>query len=407
MHGDRVQSGTRIPERAKESGQEPTPLPHSADGRSSADGTPRRPMETARPTAGRGYVPALDGMRGLAVSAVMLTHATFGGNRLQGGSIGVDIFFVLSGFLITSILVREYDRGGQINLRRFYARRVLRLGPALAAMLLILSVGGWLLFDAARARSNVTDALITLFYAANWSRAFNLHPPLLLGHAWSLSVEEQFYLIWPIMLIGLLRLVRSRLRIVYLICAGAGLSVLLRVWMAWNGASIERLYNGLDTRADSLLVGCALGMLLASDLIPEDAKRTIASRLRLLAPVSTCVFVGVLLLSSWRSPDLYYWLFVVVEVLVALIILQIFVAERSWAQWFFSRKPLVWIGTISYGLYLWHYPIYALLREDGRGPRAFAGGTVLTFLVAAVSYYAMERPILRLKQRFAAPPAGQ
>jgi peptidoglycan/LPS O-acetylase OafA/YrhL len=348
-----------------------------------------------------GNVPALDGMRGLAVLAVMLTHAIYGAPRLQGGSIGVDIFFVLSGFLITYLLVREYDHNSQqISFGKFYARRALRLGPALLALLLAVTIWGWVFFERESAQSNLNDALITLFYAANWARAFEIHPPQLLGHAWSLSIEEQFYLLWPVILLLLLRGIRSRMRIVYLIGAGAIASWMLRVWMAIDGASINRLYNGLDTRADTLLVGCGLGVLLASNLIRDDARPAIAARLKPLAPVSAAVFATIVLYANWQSPHMYYWLFAVVEVLVALLILQIFVADSSATKTFFSLRPLVWVGTISYGLYLWHYPIYVLLKGYGMTHKGIVFGTVLTFSIAAVSYYAMEKPILRFKDRF-------
>jgi peptidoglycan/LPS O-acetylase OafA/YrhL len=354
-----------------------------------------------------GYIPALDGMRGLAVMAVMLTHAIYGLDRLQGGSIGVDVFFVLSGFLITYLLVREYDRNGQrLNFGKFYIRRALRLGPALLLLLLALSIVGWILFDAATARSNVIASLFTLFYAANWARAFQIHDMSWLGHAWSLSIEEQFYLLWPVLLLVMLRGVRSRKRIVYVICAGALLSWMIRLWMALNGVSINRLYNGLDTRADSLLVGCALGVVLASNLIREEAKPGIASNLRRLSPVSAVIFAFIVYFATWKSPYTYYVLFVVVEVLVALTILQVFVADVSVAKSFLSFRPLVWVGTLSYGLYLWHFPIYSLAHYYGMTHRGIMVGTAATFAIAATSYYAMERPILRLKDRFVVARAG-
>ncbi|MGQ0834961.1 MAG: acyltransferase family protein [Gammaproteobacteria bacterium] len=348
-----------------------------------------------------GHVPALDGMRGVAVAAVMITHAVYGRSYLQGGSIGVDVFFVLSGFLITYLLVREYDRKGQrLSFRKFYARRALRLGPALILLLLTFSLGSCVFLDAESAQSNLIDALITLFYAANWARAFDIHPPHLLGHAWSLSAEEQFYVLWPIILLAMLRTIRSRAHIVYLVCAGAALSWLLRVWLMLDGATVGRVYNGLDTRADSLLIGCAVGILLASDLIGSDTRQAVAKKLRIVAPLSAIVFASVLFFGNWRSAHLYYWLLAVVEIMVAAIILQIFVAERSALKWFLSLRPLVWVGTISYGLYLWHYPIYSLLHGHGLTHKGIIAGTIATFVIASVSYYGLEKPLLRLKDRF-------
>ena len=352
-------------------------------------------------------MPALDGIRGLAVAGVMLSHAAAGAPHLQGGAVGVDAFFVLSGFLITSILVREYDdNAGRISMRRFYARRVLRLGPALIALLLTILAGSWLFLDRAGARDNTIDVLITLFYATNWARAFQLHAPNLLGHTWSLSIEEQFYILWPMVLLLLLRRVRSRLHVVYLLGAAALGSWGLRAWMAWHGATVWRLYDGLDTRADSLLVGCALGVFLASGLLQEEDRPALAKWLKRLAPVSVAVFAWITWSVTWKSPSLYYWLMAVVEVLVVLMILQIYTSERSPTATLLSLRPLVWTGSISYGLYLWHFPIYAVLRATGRGPRGMVAGTILTFAIAALSYYALERPILRLKQRLRGSSTG-
>ncbi len=387
-------SGTSI--RAAPPGPEPqTPISRPAS------------IPDAPPVAGR-HVPALDGIRGLAVAGVMLAHAAAGAPYLQGGAVGVDAFFVLSGFLITSILVREYDdSAGRISMRRFYARRVLRLGPALIALLLTILAGSWLLLDPAGARDNTIDVLITLFYATNWARAFQLHPPNLLGHTWSLSIEEQFYILWPMVLLLLLRGVRSRLHVVYLLGAAALGSWGLRAWMAWHGATVWRMYDGLDTRADSLLVGCTLGVFLASGLLREEDRPGLAVWLRRLAPVSAAVFVWITWSVSWKSPSLYYWLMAVVELLVALTILQIYASERSPTASLLSLRPLVWTGSISYGLYLWHFPIYAVLRATGRGPRAMVAGTILTFVIAAASYYALERPILRFKQRLGGGGIGK
>ena len=247
---------------------------------------------------------------------VMLTHARYRAPYLQGGSIGVDIFFVLSGFLITYLLVREHDRHGhRISLWKFYARRALRLGPALVLLLIVLALGGCLFFDPETARSNLIDVAITVVYAVNWARAFDI-PPKLLGHAWSLSIEEQFYLLWPLILIVMLRAISSRQRIATVILLGAVVSYLWRVALALQGASVQRLFNGLDTRADSLLVGCALGLVLGSNLIREEIRPVIAAKLKLVAPLTSTAIAVTVLFSNWKAAHVYYWLLGVIEVLV-------------------------------------------------------------------------------------------
>ena len=167
-----------------------------------------------------GYVPALDGIRGIAIICVMIMHSGF--KLFKGGFIGVDIFFVLSGFLITYLLVREYDRHDeQVNLKAFYARRALRLGPALILMLIGNSLWGIFFFTPAESMSNLEDALIALFYMANWARAFEIHAPRFLGHTWSLSIEEQFYILWPMIFLLLMRCIRSRALVAAVVLAGA------------------------------------------------------------------------------------------------------------------------------------------------------------------------------------------
>jgi peptidoglycan/LPS O-acetylase OafA/YrhL len=202
-----------------------------------------------------GYIPELDGMRGLAILAVMMFHTK---RFLLGGFIGVDIFFVLSGFLITTILVKEYDTTGHINFKHFYLRRILRLAPALILMLAVFSAFSILFLHAAELKRNLMQVLIVVCYATNWARALDFYPMGHISHTWSLSMEDQFYILWPIMLLCLLRFVKSRRSVVSIICFLALLSWALRVFLARNGASTPRLQVGLDTRADALLVGCAL-----------------------------------------------------------------------------------------------------------------------------------------------------
>ena len=345
-----------------------------------------------------GHVPALDGLRGVAIISVILIHSHI--PWFQGGFIGVDIFFVLSGFLITYLLVLEYDRnGGRISLSRFYARRVLRLAPALIVMLAVLWAASVLFMEPGPAWGTRRDIVITLLYAANWARAFDVHLTYL-GHAWSLSVEEQFYIIWPLTLLYLLRRRWSRWRSAQVILAAAGVAAMLRIVMALSGAGINRLFNGLDTRADSLLVGCALGVVLGSDLLDERMKRRLSHVLRYVPYAALGAFLVFGYTARWKDIHTYYWVLVVVELLTALMILRVFLGEKSWAERILANRALVQVGAISYGIYLWHFPIFATMRFHGMPwPVVLMAGTLATVVIASASWFGVERPALRMKRR--------
>jgi peptidoglycan/LPS O-acetylase OafA/YrhL len=207
-------------------------------------------------------LPSLDGLRGLAILAVMLNNARY----LPGGFLGVDIFFVLSGFLITALLLQEWQRTGTIRLGAFYARRALRLLPALFALLALVLVAPGLFYLAAPPWK---DAAIAALYATNWVNAFSLRNMAILDHTWSLTVEEQFYVLWPPLVPVLLALRVRRRWILSMVLLGISVSTSLRL-LLWDGpASIKRLYYGLGTRLDALLVGCLVALLVSSDLIPR------------------------------------------------------------------------------------------------------------------------------------------
>jgi peptidoglycan/LPS O-acetylase OafA/YrhL len=347
-----------------------------------------------------GYVPALDGMRGFAVFAVMLFHANM--PFMKGGFIGVDVFFVLSGFLITSLLIREFNRQQRIDLRNFYLRRVLRLGPALVLFLVSFASISALVLDADKGRSNLVDTLIALFYFSNWAWAFQIHPPNFLAHTWSLSIEEQFYILWPILLIALLRFIRSHKNIIKVIILLAVSTCLIRVFLAVTGSSIDRLYNGLDTRADALLVGCMLGVLLSSNIINEYYRSRLEKLLKFFAPLSAMGLILLGVFMRWQDIYFYCWWLSVVEVLSGIVILDTFVSQESVVKDILSLKLFIWIGSISYGLYLWHFPIYKAMRLLGFHRLGILTiGTGFTLLVASLSYYFLERPVVKLKIRLA------
>ena len=361
---------------------------------------PERSIPAAPVPFRLGYAPELDGLRGVAIAAVMVYHAYE--PWLRGGLIGVDIFFALSGYLITALLIQEFDATGQIRLKAFYLRRVLRLFPALLLLLLIFCLASVLILGISGARTQLTDALIALFYSTNWARALRLHPPYFLGHTWSLSIEEQFYLLWPPLLLLLLRHSRSRWTSVRVPLAIALCAWALRSYLGLTGATIMRLSNGLDTRADSLMVGCVLGIIVASNLIPPSLQKSIARFCYFASPCSLLLLLAISVVSGWRDPLMYYaWLFLI-PILTGIIILDCRLNPASLVKRFLSLKGLVWVGTISYGLYLWHYPIYTAMWRSGYGwIEVTTLGTVITFFVTTASYRFLEQPFLRWKKKLA------
>lgn len=346
------------------------------------------------------YSPELDGLRGAAILSVMAFHA--GAPFLKGGFIGVDIFFVLSGFLITSLLASEYDRYGSVSLKNFYMKRVLRLAPALILLLLAFCLASFMFLSNQKAISNYVDSIISLFYLSNWARAFSLHPPDFLGHTWSLSIEEQFYIVWPILLLTLLRFSSSRKVVVFFTVSLALLAWAFRVYLHMKGATPERLYNGLDTRADALMVGCALGVAYASGFFNKQALKIMPSRiLAFIATVSALILLAFSVGANWRAPYMYQFAFFAIEILTAFIVIDIMANNRSILRRIVATRVLVWVGSISYGLYLWHYPIYrAMFSLELNGLTVITVGSLLTFVVAVLSYYLMEKPILKLKKTF-------
>lgn len=351
------------------------------------------------------YAPALDGLRGVAIIAVMLFHAEI--IFFSGGFVGVDVFFVLSGFLITSLLIQEYDRAGFINLKHFYMRRLLRLGPALIFLLICFVVISYLFVDKEKAAKNYVDALVSLLYFSNWARAFNFYPPDFLGHTWSLSIEEQFYILWPVVLLTLLRTIKNRWYIFFFSTMVALASWVLRVYFTMADVSVERLYNGLDTRADALMIGCALGVLVSSRLLNKQNETCLAKWLSYISAFSMLCFLSALHLGEWQDRSMYYIGFVVIEFIAAIFILDVMINRTSLIGKILAMRGVVWVGSISYGLYLWHYPIYRTMFELGFNRwTVVLAGTLMTFTVAACSYYFLERPMLKFRRFFTCPPVS-
>lgn len=341
-----------------------------------------------------GYRPELDGLRGFAVILVLLDHAGVAGFRSNGGAVGVGLFFVLSGFLITALLLEEDAKGGGIDLKAFWRRRFVRLLPALVVLLAVV-VPGFHLAGGTTAGPRGVAAI--LLYVGNWSRVAgeSLYP---IGHTWSLAVEEQFYIVWPLLLVGVLRWRRTALvpTTATLLAVSAG----LRVWFWFtHGDPTLRAYFATDTNAFMLLAGCLAAMLLRSDMRLEASPIvgwvSFAGLLIISGiPVIVSVETGVLLLDD-------SWTYLAAPLLTTLFgsVLCIWLGQATSTAW--KWTPLASVGRISYGLYLWHLPILLAWGSQIRPVQGRLVETValmaMSVVAAAASWYGVERPLMRFK----------
>jgi peptidoglycan/LPS O-acetylase OafA/YrhL len=349
-----------------------------------------------------GRWPALDGLRGLAILLVMVEHTHLA--PFHGGGMGVDLFFVLSGFLISGLLLAEFQRSGGLNIRRFYYRRALRLLPALL-VLVAATTGLALAFHHSEiGKATLAMAPKTLFYVANLGRT-DVGNPSLLAHTWSLSIEEQFYLLWPLALLLLLRSRWSRAALVGVVLAVAGLTTVTRTVSYLLGPDTPehfgRWYFRTDTKFDALLLGCTIALLLASDL---PRSRWFA-RLP-IAAIGLASFLALLAVVPWVDQTRVSFMvqLSVFRLASAGLVLAFVVAGRppSLPERAFSMRWLRFIGVLSYSLYLWHFPVFALAQHElGRSLKSLLVEVPVTLLLAYGSYRLVERPFLRARERLA------
>jgi peptidoglycan/LPS O-acetylase OafA/YrhL len=341
------------------------------------------------------YVPELDGLRAVALLAVIGVHTVQ--NIMPGAYIGVDVFFVLSGFLITRILITEFEATGHINFLNFYARRGLRLMPALWLFLLVWVVVA-ILHGGEKEHDHLWAALSAGLYFMNWTRAFDIGPSGPVGHTWSLAVEEQFYLVWPpLLLLALTRVNRSSVWLPTLALLVA--SFAWRAFLIYAGADEDRVYNGFDTRAETLLFGCLLAVL------PMARWASFGRRLWFVPVGCLLLCVFFLPIVDNGNPGKVWKLvftvgFSVVAGCAAWVIMLIYEYRSVLHIPVLSWKPMVYLGRISYGVYLWHYPINLLLKPHLPGPVNFAVTTASSVVIATASFQLIEARALRLKRRF-------
>lgn len=349
-------------------------------------------------------MPALDGIRSIAVMAVLFYHA----GLLHGGFLGVDLFFGLSGFLITSLLLREIDATGRLDLPRFWLRRAFRLAPALIAYLLGGIVAAYVLRPdvLSEVSRNTLPATLGL---QNWWLVTGLGTPTSWdGHLWSLSVEQQFYVVWPAGLIVLLSHPRLRAHMVKIMI---GLIIAVIVWRIWLTVlpsdptdPTARWYKGTDARMDILLTGSLLAVCLGRGWF--GSKSSTEQRCWSVASIAGwSIVLGAMVLSPTLDENplwTAYGGFDLIALAVAAVVGAAALYPEAWLTRALSTRPLVWLGSISYAFYLWHFPLISSASDSlgtrvGRWPIALAAA-VLTAAIAQLSMTFVERPLSRLRR---------
>ncbi|MBQ9069379.1 MAG: acetyltransferase, partial [Eggerthellaceae bacterium] len=350
------------------------------------------------------YIPALDGLRAFAVLAVIFYHMGF--SWATGGLLGVTMFFVLSGYLITGLLIVEYRTSGSINLPNFWLRRVRRLVPAIVTVILVVAAL-CTLFNHVLLTKMRPDVVPSLLFFSNWWQIFHnvsyfdaIGSPSPLQHFWSLAIEEQFYLVWPPLLFLLFRMGVNEKPLRRGVLALAAASALLMAFMYDPAADPSRVYYGTDTRAFSLLIGAWLAFVWPAGMLTERSGGSLGTIGRLAFDgIGAVALIGVLAMCAFAngySPLLYRGGILLCSILTAIVI-AVIAHPVSLLGRLCALPPLVWIGKRSYGMYLWHYPILLLMTD----PNSTSDPNPLWLLlelavivgVSALSYTFIENPI--------------
>ncbi len=363
-----------------------------------------RPQDSRLP-----YLPGIDALRAIAVLAVFLYHAGVG--WMPGGFLGVDVFFVISGYLITSLLLSERRRTGTVRLGQFWLRRARRLLPAVGVLIAVTMIVAAIV-EPDRVGELRGDAIASLAYVANWHFIFEhqsyfeqFQRPSLFRHLWSLSVEEQFYLFWPLVFAGGMRLL-GRKRLLVGVLAGAAASLAL-TWILFDPDNASRVYYGTDTHAAGLLIGVALALVWS----PWQLRR--ATPGRWCGPALDAIgaiALAYLVLSFLRVHDYdlalfhggYLWL-----ALASAAVIAVVAHPSARLGSFLAQPPLVWLGLRSYSFYLWHWPVLALTRPglDVSLPRGVLIPLQLlaVLILADLSYRFVELPFRGKRKLFSLP----
>ena len=390
-----------------------------------------RPTDQRQATAQAGlsrvpYLPGLDGLRAIAVIGVMIYHAHH--DWLPGGFLGVEVFFVISGYLITLLLMGERERNGHVDLRQFWARRFRRLLPALYLMMVFVAVYIAAFYPVAREQTR-GDFLAGIFYISNWYEIFvgqgygasEAFVPL--RHLWSLAVEEQFYLVWPLVMIAVLRRSRSRLPAIGLKLIGVSVFIAIVVgflyvpgvvasscgteftrgtWTIFGRciAVNDMLYLGSFSRAGGLMLGAGFAMLWRPVAIMRGPLRDKGRRLDLLAALGLVVIVFFMLTMYLQERGVYNpWLYrggFFLTGVATLLLIAATTHQGAVTGKLLGHPALVWVGTRSYGLYLYHWPVFQMIRKQANIQLSIPQiilGVLITVPITEASYRFIETPI--------------
>jgi peptidoglycan/LPS O-acetylase OafA/YrhL len=350
------------------------------------------------------YINGLDGLRALAVLAVIAYHLNI--PYTAGGFLGVTVFFVLSGYLITSLLVSEWEQTQKIDLRQFWIRRAKRLLPACVVLLIVLNIATPLLRP--ELITNLRqDTIAATFYYSNWHYIFQelsyfeaFEKPSLLTHFWSLAIEEQFYIFWAVVILFFLKIVKSRKAIFLFILLA---SILSAVWMTiLHNPNLDpsRVYYGTDTRIFSLLIGASFAVIAPRHPLTKLKKWLF----EIMATIGLTVFLLMILYTNQYDSFVYEGGMALLSLTTACLVMSLALSPSLIVNKILEWQPLKWIGIRSYGIYLWHYPIHLFMNSNintgGLNGLKIGVEITLTFLIAAISYTYVEKPIRQGAFRF-------
>ncbi|MCL6452939.1 MAG: acyltransferase family protein [Alicyclobacillus sp.] len=356
-----------------------------------------------KPAKGNGrYMAGLDGLRAIAVLAVMAYHLNL--SFAPGGLLGVGVFFVLSGYLITDLLINQWRATQRIDFKDFWLRRARRLLPALLLMLAVTVL--WVAYERPSQLVSLRgDVLAAVLYVSNWWFVFHhvsyfasFGPPTPFGHLWSLAVEEQFYLLWPLLLFLGLRWTPRRGALVGCTTALAAASAVAMALIYQPGTDPSRVYYGTDTRAFSLLIGAALAMVWPSTRLSRTLPRGQRFAIDAVGTAGIATILAMVVFSNEYQNFLYRGGMVVLSLATAAAVAALAHPASRLAACF-GIAPLRWLGVRSYGIYLWHYPVIVLttplVDTGGPQPVRMVAQVLLSIALAALSWQLVEEPIRR------------